>query len=119
MIVGAAFQQLFAGIGKVIHNVFVSLDYAGSMILWLNEEEPMTVSSRCGLALRYQDASGSSGFVHDLLCTLGRMLNILDRAALKRGSTHCEESIGADIDRADRSKARLMTEGVIHPSTGE
>jgi hypothetical protein len=111
MIVGAAFQQLFAGIGKVIHNVFVSLDYAGSMILWLNEEEPMTVSSRCGLALR-QDLPGLS---QAALRDLGRMLNLLDRAALKRGSTHCEESIAADIDRADRSKARLMT----HPSTGE
>lgn len=83
----------------VLHNFGVSLDYGLSMLLWLHDEEPMTISSRCGLALR---SSEQRGLVHDLLCILGTGLNKID-------PNHCEASIAADIERAHAAIKRLTS----------
>jgi hypothetical protein len=97
-------KWLIAYLFYVLHNLGVSLDYGLSMLLWLHDEEPMTISSRCGLALR---TPNERGLVHDILCTLGSLLNRID-------PNHCELSIAADIERANKTIVRLT-----HPSTGE
>lgn len=75
------------------HDVFVALDYGLCLLLWLRVEAPMTISSRCGLALR-------AGKRWTVLALLGRLLDLVSPG-------HCSSAITADIQRAERAKALL------------
>jgi hypothetical protein len=79
---------------RFLHNVAVALDYGMSMLLWLHPEEPMTISSRAGLALR-------AGERWTVLAMLARALN-----AISAG--HCEAAISADVARAKAALRRLI-----------
>jgi hypothetical protein len=91
-----------AALLRVLHNIVVAVDYGASMLLWLHVEEPMTISSRCGLALRWPRQPGQA-----VLRQIGSLLNWIDYPARQRGSTHCEEAILADRGRAQAADRRL------------
>jgi hypothetical protein len=93
---------------KVIHNIGVAVDYGASMLLWLHEEEPMTISTRCDLA---RDWPRQAGLMQDWLRALAVALNWIDRGALKQGSTHCRLARLADIQRAEATITRLTLKG--------
>jgi hypothetical protein len=71
---------------RILFALALALDYCAELIFFWRTHEPMTVSSRCGLALR-------RGETHTFLALLGRALNALDR-------DHTEKAIANDINRA-------------------
>lgn len=78
---------------RLIHGVGIALDYGIAMLIWFRINDPMTVSSHAGLALR-------GGERCTLLALIGRALNALF-------PNHCEDAIAADIVRCNTSLARL------------
>lgn len=74
------------------HTIAVAVDVFTASIIW--DTYGVTVSSRCGLALR----RGQTG----LLATLGKILN-------KIQDNHCELAIKADIQRAQDALKFLGT----------
>ena len=68
------------------HGIAIAVDYLLEMTLFWKQARPMTVSSRCGLALR-------AGEKTTPLALIGRALNKIDPG-------HTEAAIAADIARA-------------------
>lgn len=76
-----------------IHGIAIAFDYGIAMLVWFRVEDPMTVSSHAGLALR-------AGERWSLLAMLGRALNRIDTG-------HTDAAIAADIARCNASLRRL------------
>ena len=72
-------------IERFLHGVALSLDYAVELLFEWRRSVPMTISSRCGLALR-------RGEKRTPMALLGKCLNWLSKG-------HCEGAIKADIER--------------------
>lgn len=71
--------------GTFAHGVAISIDMACELVIFWRRGEPMTISSRCGLALR-------KGQRWTLGALVGRLLNFISTG-------HCEGAIAADIER--------------------
>jgi hypothetical protein len=91
---------MFSLLGTVLHGIGVALDYGLAMIGWMRVEDPMTVSSHAGLALRANEGG--------ILSVLGKGLNWVDYPARRRGSTHTAEACTADIQRSINALAHLL-----------
>jgi hypothetical protein len=91
---------MFSLLGTVLHGIGVALDYGLAMIGWMRVEDPMTVSSHAGLALRANEGG--------ILSALGKGLNWVDYPARRRGSTHTAEACTADIQRSINALAHLL-----------
>lgn len=76
-----------------LHGFAIAIDYAFELLFWWKLEAPMTISSKCGLALRRGERT-------TLAALLGRFLNWLDKA-------HTELAIQADTKRLTQALDQL------------
>ena len=78
--------------GTWSHGIAIALDYSVEMAFNWQYGTPMTISSRCGLALKRGERT-------TILALLGRVLNWLNPGP----PVHCTMAIAADIVRAQQA----------------